>query len=83
MLVVYLGGSSKFSKRSLKSAAEAAHTTEDVTWSDQLADEVHKSVRHQFPKRRVFVRGVDEIWAADLVDMQHYMINSTMDPSIY
>jgi transposase InsO family protein len=43
-----------------------------MKWSDELADELHKPVRHHFPKRRVFVRGIDEIWAADLVDMQHY-----------
>ena len=37
--------------------------------SEQLANELHKPVRK---KGRVIVNHVDEIWAADLVDMQYY-----------
>ncbi len=33
---------------------------------------MHKPVRHHFKKRRVIVSGVDKVWAADLIDMQHY-----------
>ena len=40
--------------------------------SDQLADELHKPVRKKFKKRRVIAKHVDDIWAADLVDMQSY-----------
>ena len=43
-----------------------------VEWSDPLADELHKPVRKHFQKRRVFVKNVDDIWAADLIDMQYY-----------
>ena len=41
-----------------------------ITWSDQLADELHKPIRRKFIKRTVFVKNVDDIWTADLVDMQ-------------
>ena len=38
-------------------------------WSSQLADELHKPVRRRFEKRHVFAKQIDDIWAADLVDM--------------
>ena len=41
-----------------------------IIWNDQLAEELHKPVRKNFTKRRVMVSKIDEIWAADLVDMQ-------------
>jgi hypothetical protein len=44
----------------------------DVKWTYELANELHKLVRRHFPKRRVVVRGIDVVWAVDLIDMQHY-----------
>jgi hypothetical protein len=44
----------------------------DVRWTDELADELHKPARRHFRKRRVMVRGIDAVWAVDLIDMQHY-----------
>ena len=41
-------------------------------WSQQLADELHKPITRNFRKRRVISYGIDEIWAADLVEMQKY-----------
>ena len=35
-----------------------------------LAEELHKPIKRKFKKRRVFVNGIDKIWAADLVDMK-------------
>jgi hypothetical protein len=35
-----------------------------------LAEELHKPIRHKFKKRRVFVFNIDDIWSADLKDMQ-------------
>ena len=35
-----------------------------------MANELHKPIRHKFLKRFVFVRNVDDVWGADLVDMQ-------------
>ena len=40
-----------------------------ITWTDQLADELHKPIVKNFRKRKVYVNGIDIIWAADLVDM--------------
>ena len=39
-------------------------------WSNELANELHKPIRHKFPKRKVFAKNVDDIWAADLVEMK-------------
>ena len=39
-------------------------------WKEQLADELHKPVKRKFKRRRVIAKGVDDIWSADLVDMQ-------------
>ena len=40
-------------------------------WSNELADELHKSIR-KFEKRRVFAGDVDAIWSADLVEMESF-----------
>ena len=37
-------------------------------WLSLLAAELHKPVKRNFPKRRVLSNGIDEIWAADLVE---------------
>ena len=42
-----------------------------IKWSDEPAEELHKPVMHHFRKRRVYVKGIDEIWAADLVDIRY------------
>ena len=34
------------------------------------AEELHKPIRHKFKRRRVFVFNIDDIWSADLKDMQ-------------
>ena len=41
-------------------------------WSQQLADELHKPITRNFSKRSVISNGIDEIWAADLVEMQTF-----------
>ena len=40
-------------------------------WQAELAQELHKPVKRYFTQRRV-VNHIDEIWAADLVDMQKF-----------
>ncbi|KAL4083635.1 hypothetical protein QTP88_028951 [Uroleucon formosanum] len=37
-----------------------------------LAKELHKPVRKKFPTRRIFTKGIDDLWAADLVIMRNY-----------
>ena len=39
-------------------------------WTGKLADEMHKQRRVHFPRRSVIVHDIDNIWSADLVDMQ-------------
>lgn len=41
-------------------------------FSDALADELHKGIRRKYPRRRVMVKRIDEIWSADLVEMQEF-----------
>ena len=41
-----------------------------IKWTSPLADELHRPIRKNFPKRGVFVRNVDDIFGADLVDMK-------------
>ena len=41
-----------------------------IKWTNELANELHKPIRHKFQKRLVFAKNVDDIWAADLVEMQ-------------
>jgi len=45
---------------------------EPVKWTDQLAEELHKPLSKTFRKGRVYVKGIDQIFAADLVDMQPF-----------
>ena len=37
-----------------------------------IADELHAPARRNFPRRKVIMRGIDETWQADLVDMKKY-----------
>ena len=41
-------------------------------WTDALAEELHKPVTRKFKKSIVYARGVDNIWAVDLVDMKAF-----------
>ncbi|XP_066595462.1 myosin heavy chain, clone 203-like [Prorops nasuta] len=42
------------------------------TKKKQLVDELHAPTRKNFIRRRVIVRGYDDLWQADLVDMRLY-----------
>jgi len=37
-----------------------------------LAKELHKPVRTHFKKREIVTKGIDDLWAADLIDMKKY-----------
>ena len=41
-------------------------------WSQQLADELHKPITRNFQKRSMVSNGIDDIWGADLVEMQKF-----------
>ena len=40
-----------------------------IQWTNNMANELHKPVRKKFLKRFVFVRHVDDIWGADLIEL--------------
>ena len=40
------------------------------SWQEELADQLHKPIKRNFPKRRVIAHHVDDIWCSDLVEMQ-------------
>jgi chorismate-pyruvate lyase len=54
------------------SQARSRAAEHEVRWTDELADELHKPVGRHIRKRRVMVRGIDAVWAVELIDMQHY-----------
>ena len=37
-----------------------------------IVDELHAPARRNFPRRKVIMRGIDETWQADLIDMKNY-----------
>ncbi|DAC81738.1 TPA_asm: integrase [Stylophora coral adintovirus] len=41
-------------------------------WQEELASELHKPIKRNFPKRRVIVNGIDDTWCSDLVEMQKF-----------
>ena len=41
-------------------------------WNEELADELHKPLRRKFQRRQVLVNEIDDVWAADLVEMQEW-----------
>jgi len=41
-------------------------------WKKELADELHKPVKRKFPWQRVISNEIDQIWAANLVEMQKF-----------
>jgi len=45
-------------------------TTQNQSWQEELADQLHKPIKRSFPKRRVIAHHVDDIWCSDLVEMQ-------------
>ena len=40
-----------------------------IQWTNNMANELHKPVRKKFLKRFVFVRNVDDVWGADLIEL--------------
>lgn len=37
-----------------------------------LIEELHKSVRRNYPRRKVFLKGINDLWQADLIEMIPY-----------
>ena len=58
-----------FDKKSVGSGSKHVNT-KLITQNEQLADELHKSIIRKFKKRKVYSAFKDNIWGADLEDMQ-------------
>ena len=58
-----------FDKKSKGSGAKHVNT-KLTSQNEQLADELHKPIIRKFKKRKVYSAFKDNIWAADLADMQ-------------
>jgi len=41
-------------------------------WKIELAEELHKPVKRKFPWRREISNEIDQIWSADLLEMQKF-----------
>lgn len=39
---------------------------------ETVVNEIHKQARKNFPRRHVIMRDIDDLWQADLIDMQSY-----------
>jgi len=59
-------------EKALRTGDKKNERSESVNWSYLLPDELHKPIIKNFPKRKVYVNGIDKIWAADLVEMQAF-----------
>ena len=43
-----------------------------LKFTDDLEEELYKPVTRNFQRRRVNVNSIDEIWAANLIDLQAF-----------
>lgn len=39
---------------------------------EQIVNEIHRSARRNFKRRAVVIKGIDDLWQADLIDLQKY-----------
>ena len=44
-----------------------------LKYTNELAEELYKPFTRKFQRRRLNVNSIDEIWAADLIDMQAFL----------
>ena len=49
-----------------------SHPIKKIKFTNELAEELRKLVSKKFDRRRVNASSIDEIWAADLIDMQAF-----------
>ena len=59
------------SGKTFREILDSLTTTTDagIQWTNNMANELHKPVRKNFLKRFVFVRHVDDVWGADLIEL--------------
>ncbi|KAJ8909513.1 hypothetical protein NQ315_012837 [Exocentrus adspersus] len=49
------------------SSSSSKHATEKI----QLVNELHKPARKNYPRRRTIIKGLDDLWQSDLVEMAY------------
>ena len=47
-----------------------------VSVNEQLAEELHKPLTKKIKRKRVYVRFTDNIWAADLAEMESFSLKN-------
>jgi transposase InsO family protein len=59
--------------RQLKATTKPRATRDEVVeWlREQEAYSLHKPIRRRFPRRKIYSRGIDYLWQADLVDVSN------------
>ena len=62
----------KTKTRSWRSKKKPNKEKVTFAWQEKLAEELHKPIKRHFTRRRVITYHIDEIWAADLVEMQQF-----------
>ena len=60
----------KFFDKKSKGSAVTTPTNKSLSQNEQLAKELHKPIIRKFKKRKVYSTFKDNIWGADLLDMQ-------------
>ncbi|KAJ8913871.1 hypothetical protein NQ315_005668 [Exocentrus adspersus] len=50
------------------SSSSSKHATEKI----QLVNELHKTARKNYPRRRTIIKGLDDLWQSDLAEMGNY-----------
>ena len=59
-------------RRLMRAKGERVTQKQATDWlAEQEAYSLHKPVRRRFARRRIFSRGIDYLWQADLADMTH------------
>mgnify|MGYP002144364721 CR=1 FL=1 len=59
-------------RRLMKLKGNNVTTKNIIDWlTEQEAYNLHKPIRRRFRRRKIFARGIDYLWQADLVDMTH------------
>ena len=43
-----------------------------LKFTNELAEELYKRITRKFQRRRINVNSIDDIWSADLIDMQAF-----------
>lgn len=46
--------------------------TTTVSIKEEVVNELHKPARKNFPRRRTIIKGYDDLWQADLAELQNY-----------